>query len=245
MALLNKIKLFFWPGPDFGTRDRFELRELLQKGPEVETLDVGFGNGCMTFASADMGKRAIGVSILQHEVDKAMALRSEFGLADDRRCLFKKIHFNKLREEGLGPFDQIIMFEVLEHIIDDQLAIKSAVELLKPRGQLHISVPNIDHHSHFEPLNRFENGGHVRHGYSFERLQKLLLDHGLEILDRRGIGGLGSIVGFKVVAVARRAPGVLGQMLSLFSFLLLWPLVKILNLIFPKPWSLYILACKK
>jgi 2-polyprenyl-3-methyl-5-hydroxy-6-metoxy-1,4-benzoquinol methylase len=238
------IKKIFWPGPDFGTRDRYNLRKLLLKGDDIETLDVGFGNGCMTFFAAQNGKRALGVSILQHEVDKATSLRSLFKL-ENNQCQFEKIHFNEVSSTGHGPFDQIVMFEVLEHIADDNQAIATAYKLLKSRGQLHITVPNMDHHGHFETLTRFENGGHVRHGYTQDRLQELLQQNGFEILDRRGVGGEGSILGFKIVALLRRAPGPIGQILSLLGFIMLSPFVCLLNSLFPGPWSHYILACKK
>ncbi|PIP96568.1 MAG: hypothetical protein COW00_19330 [Bdellovibrio sp. CG12_big_fil_rev_8_21_14_0_65_39_13] len=244
MSLSLIVKRLFWPGPDFGTRDRYNLRKLLLKGQEIESLDVGFGNGCMTYFAASKGKSALGVSILEREVLKANSLRSLFNL-NDEKCQFKHVHFNKLQESGSGPFDQIIMFEVLEHIVDDNSAIENAYKLLKPRGQLHITVPNRDSHGHFESLNRFENGGHVRHGYDFESLQKLLEAHGFEILDRRGVGFNGSILGFKAIAFLRRAPGPIGQLLSLLGFIVLWPFVQILNLLSCRPWSIYILACRK
>ncbi|GAB4410563.1 MAG: hypothetical protein OHK0056_13650 [Bacteriovoracaceae bacterium] len=238
------IKKIFWPGPDFGTRDRYKLKKLLLKGPGVRTLDVGFGNGCMTIYAGQKGEYSCGVSILEHEVIKANNLKLAFGL-DDQRCMFKKVHLNEMDESDSHKFDQIIMFEVLEHIVDDKTAVEKAYRLLKERGQLHVCVPNRDFHFHFEPLNRFENGGHVRHGYDFQSLQYLLENAGFEILDRRGVSGNGSVLGFKVVAFLRKFPGPLGQILSLIGFLIMWPVVQLINVFNCRPWSIYMLACKR
>ena len=87
----------------------------------------------MTYFAVSKGKSALGVSILEREVLKANFLRSLFNL-NDEKCQFKYVHFNKLQESGSGLFDQIIMFEVLEHIVDDNSAIENAYKLLKPRG---------------------------------------------------------------------------------------------------------------
>lgn len=243
-SLTTWIKKLFWPGPDFGTRDRFALRRFLLEGPEITTLDVGFGNGCMTFESARRGKRALGISILPHEVEKASSLRAAFAL-EPTRCEFACARFEALAQGQPEAYDQVVMFEVLEHIVDDAGALRAAHRLLKDRGQLHLTVPNMDSHVHFEPLNRHENGGHVRHGYARDRLEALLVAAGFDILDRRGVGGLGSVLGFKAVALARRPPGLLGQGLSLLAFVVSWPLVRVLNALPCQPWSLYVRACKR
>lgn len=116
------------------------------------------------------------------------------------------------------------------------------IEMSEQNGQL---FDQINHHIHFESLNRFENGGHARHGYDFTSLQKLLEDNGFEILDQRGVGYLSYVMGFKAISKFRRLPGLLGQSLTVMGFFILFKFVKSINLLSCKPWFLYFLACKK
>jgi 2-polyprenyl-3-methyl-5-hydroxy-6-metoxy-1,4-benzoquinol methylase len=55
-------------------------------------------------------------------------------------------------------FDTIFMFEVLEHIEDDRAALSRVRELLRPSGQILLSVPA--HESSFGPSDVF--AGHYR-----------------------------------------------------------------------------------
>jgi len=116
---------------------------------------------------------------------------------------------------------------------------------LEPDGWLHITVPNRDNHWHFEGVQRVETGQHVRHGYDFPSLEAMLQRHGLEPIDRLGVGGIGTILGFLAVANAGKLPGMAGRAGSVIAFFMAWPVVKVLDLIPCKPWSLYVLAAKR
>lgn len=238
------VKKMLWPGPDFGTRVRYQLKDRLLKGAEIESLDIGFGNGCLTMAAALGGKRALGVSIDKQAITRAKKFRDGMGLSADR-CEFKEISAYDLSLENVGTFDQIIAFEVLEHLMNDDEVVSRCAGLLKKDGWLHICVPNRDNHIHFEGVFRTENGQHVRHGYDMNHLEALVRRHGFEPIDRLGVGGLGTVWGFLAVANARKLPGLLGQSMSVFVFFLVWPLVKIFDLIPCQPWSLYLLAAKR
>ena len=239
----NIIKKIFWPGPDFGTRSRYSLKKRLLTGKNIRTLDVGFGNACMTIYAATYGAYAKGVTILENEIEKAKLMAKTFGL-NENSISFEKKHFIELEEKN-EKFDQIIMFEVLEHIENDLLALNKCHKLLNDKGLLHITVPNRDNHIHFEGVSRFENGSHVRHGYHYTGIEQLLINAGFEPVDRIGVGKLGTIIGFLIVAKIRKLPLGLGQLGSLLSWIIFWPFEKILNLLPCIPWSLYILAKKK
>lgn len=72
-------------------------------------------------------------------------------------------------------FDTVLCSEVIEHIVDDQQAVKELSRVLKPGGRLIISVPvppgNID-------LDQY---GHKREGYTPENLRVLLKTQGLAV----------------------------------------------------------------
>jgi len=46
-----------------------------------------------------------------------------------------------------GPFDYVVMGDVLEHLRNPQKTLQKAVRLLKPTGYILSSVPNISHNA--------------------------------------------------------------------------------------------------
>lgn len=72
-------------------------------------------------------------------------------------------------------FDVTTMFDVLEHIEDDRLAVKEALRVTKPGGWILISTPYHDwHYPHYGFMRRYcppeqalmAEWGHVRRGYT-------------------------------------------------------------------------------
>jgi SAM-dependent methyltransferase len=66
--------------------------------------------------------------------------------------------------------------EVLEHVPDDELAVRELSRVLQPGGALVLSVPTPP--AVFDPA-------HVREGYTADQLRTLFGRHGLEIVDAR------------------------------------------------------------
>jgi SAM-dependent methyltransferase len=83
-----------------------------------------------------------------------------------------------------SSFDAVTMFDVLEHIPDDQTAMAEALRVLKPGGYLLVSTPNssiwrFPHYRLLRPICPAEalimaEWGHVRRGYTLAGLEKLL-----------------------------------------------------------------------
>jgi SAM-dependent methyltransferase len=238
------MKRLLWPGPDFTTRARYSLKRRFLKGPGVTTLDIGCGNGCMTLAAAEAGGSAIGVTIDPDFIARAEAFRDRLGVPADC-CRFQKLSIYDLCHANLGTFDQVILFEVLEHLYHDELAISICAALLKPDGWLHVTVPNRDSHRHFGGVDRVETGAHVRHGYDYPTLEALLRRHGLEPLDREGNGGIGTVYGFLAVVAANKLPRPFGPIAGVVTFFLAWPMVKLLDILPAAPLALYVLAAKR
>jgi SAM-dependent methyltransferase len=84
---------------------------------------------------------------------------------------------------GDASFDAITMFDLLEHVPEDQQAIAEALRVLKPDGVLMISTPNenwrFPYYDFMKPICPSEASimaewGHVRRGYSLEQLKALI-----------------------------------------------------------------------
>ena len=80
-------------------------------------------------------------------------------------------------------FDAVTLFDVLEHIPDDQLAVSEVLRVLRPGGSLIISVPNESWRFPYYAVMKnicpseeemFADWGHVRRGYSLRQLEQLL-----------------------------------------------------------------------
>lgn len=81
-----------------------------------------------------------------------------------------------------GAFDAVTLFDVLEHIRDDDAAAREALRVTRPNGAVLVSTPNTDWHYPFyrfmKPLCPTEtelmaSWGHVRRGYSAAELAAL------------------------------------------------------------------------
>jgi SAM-dependent methyltransferase len=80
-------------------------------------------------------------------------------------------------------FDAITMFDLLEHVPDDNKAIAQALRVLRPGGVILISTPNenwrFPYYGFMKPFcpteeEKFAEWGHVRRGYSLGDLKRLI-----------------------------------------------------------------------
>lgn len=134
-------------------------------------LDVGCGNGLYALDCQDRCSEII-------QVD----------LEDRRDPQARNFKFYTMNAEDLsslnGPFDNIIAFDIIEHLDDDMGFLKSAHRLLKDGGKLFVSVPNEDN-SLLEKINlahiHFTDKTHRRE-YSHEGLKSILEDNHFKIV---------------------------------------------------------------
>jgi SAM-dependent methyltransferase len=152
---------------------------------EVSTLEIGSGGGPF---SVELLARRNKVRVI--EIDDATAKKT-LGKADlyfpDSSFEIIIGHVNKL-DLG-GPYHQVVMTEVLEHIKDDRECLKRIYVSLEPGGRLVISTPTaiggLLKNDHVSPT---ENGHHVRVGYEGPELDKYLHDLGFVVIYRTHYG---------------------------------------------------------
>jgi predicted TPR repeat methyltransferase len=119
-----------------------ERRDLVAKLPRPlgSVLDVGCGAGGVGRALREAGAaRLTGV-----ELDPVAGARA--------REVFDEVHVGTV-EQALadgrlqGPFDTIVVYDVLEHLVDPADVLRRVRALCAAGGHLHVSVPNARHFS--------------------------------------------------------------------------------------------------
>ncbi len=135
-------------------------------------LDVGCGNGLYSF-------------FCQNTCPDVL----QIDLYDRRDIRSSKLPFKMMNAEDLsdldGSYDNIIAFDIIEHLDDDGRFLNSAYRLLKHGGKLIVSVPNEDN-SLLEQLNlahiHFTDKTHRRE-YSAEKLHALVQKAGFAVIE--------------------------------------------------------------
>ena len=117
---------------------RYVFRRALKVKPGDVALDVGSGDGLFTIELARRGARAYGIDIEHRDIARGRARLHDLGL-EERVTL----------EEGDGvtlpfadaTFDHAIANCTIEHIPDDDAALKEMYRVLKFGGRLALTVP--------------------------------------------------------------------------------------------------------
>jgi SAM-dependent methyltransferase len=193
-------------------------------GGSLRTLDAGCGNGAFSIYAARRGNEVVAASFSVSEQEAARRRADELGVGGIEFHTLDLRELDKHRE-SLGRFDQIICFETIEHVTDDDGLIRSLAAMLEPGGQLLLTTPFEGHHPlyseerHPSPV---EDGSHVRYGYDEERLRQIAQGAGLEIKCESFISG---VVSQKLTDVMRRCSARLGRLGGWLIVLPLRPLV--------------------
>jgi SAM-dependent methyltransferase len=139
-------------------------------GPYDLLVDLGAGSGEMSARLVESGFARQAVAV---EPDGAnfKKLTSRYAKLKHCRCLNSSIESMTLDP---GSADLVLSTQVLEHIADDDTAVARIAELTAPKGFAVISVPH--------PPEIFPNPGHVRPGYTCERLTDLFQKHGFQMI---------------------------------------------------------------
>lgn len=169
---------------DPAVMDRFFwLKKHLKSGP-LKTLDAGCGSGAFTMYAAKVGNDALGISFDERNNKAATERANILGLKNVKFITGDLRQLDKM-SGTLGKFNQIICCETIEHILGDQKLIKDFASLLNPGGRVLLTTP----YKKYKPLygdtktglSAWEDGGHVRYGYSLEEMSSLMENAGLKM----------------------------------------------------------------
>jgi 2-polyprenyl-3-methyl-5-hydroxy-6-metoxy-1,4-benzoquinol methylase len=106
--------------------------------PLGRVLDVGCGEGGASGPLRARGATWIsGIEILAEPAAKAAERYDEVEVGDALETL----------ERVRGPFDTILCYDVLEHLVDPAALVRRLRDVAAPGGRLHVSVPNARHYS--------------------------------------------------------------------------------------------------
>jgi SAM-dependent methyltransferase len=192
------LKALLWPGTNWVSRDKAKLTRMLLTGtPEkpVRTLDCGCGNAYFAHQAVRRWGTCLGITIHDWERRNCEEMRDYLGVPEGQ-MEFRVCRLDELAADPdyLGRFDQVLLLDVIEHILDARATLRQLHGLLDEDGFLYITTPDRDWQAHANTIRvtRFEDGWHVRNGYTFEQLEALLEASGFEPIDRLRFGTLGS-----------------------------------------------------
>jgi 2-polyprenyl-3-methyl-5-hydroxy-6-metoxy-1,4-benzoquinol methylase len=176
---------------------RVILSDFLKNTRPVSVLDVGCSIGYDCFALA-MKKdwSVLGVDIDKTSIQLANRIKE---ILKCKNAEFRLVDVLDGSFEG-KQFDVVILFEVLEHIQEDEKAIRKINKLLKTNGLLLIAVPYSERTETFaDPKvafklkgeakveGEFVGGYHWREGYNEKTLTNLLKKEGFKLSELKHV----------------------------------------------------------
>jgi SAM-dependent methyltransferase len=173
---------------DAYTWHRYELiKPFLIRGP-IRSLNIGTGGGVETLRLLGRGNQ---VTTIEYSEDAAQRTR-ERAVRGGYSAQHAGLTGHVLKVPLDAKFHQIMMCEVLEHIMDDAAVLKRLADWLEPGGRLILSTPTASYGQlPGDTLSTTEDGGHVRVGYDGPELDAMLARVGLVTQKRIFNSGLG------------------------------------------------------
>ncbi len=177
-----------------------------------EVLEVGAGHGTFTDLLRARSAKVVATDVSQRCAD---SLRTRF--ADDPRVTVLQGSVAAATE--FSPYDSAVLINVLEHIEDDDGALRELSATLKPGGHLILWVPAFAFlYSDFD-----RKIGHYRR-YRMAGLKARLSGTGYDVTHIRYVNSVGALAWLVVARLLGRAPTG-GRSVKIYDFLFV-PLLK-------------------
>ena len=155
----------------------FEFKEMLRgvhMKPADVILDVGCGDGALALILGKSAAKVVGLDINASAIERANGIAAVTATSIKTEFLCKK-----LEDAGFADdtFDKIFSFSVIEHIPNYVEVLREAYRVLKPGGQMVISVDSLMGMS-AERIERHRTVFSVQHYFTPKSLSKLLKEIG-------------------------------------------------------------------
>jgi SAM-dependent methyltransferase len=240
ISLSNRFRWWLMPGLDLFTRRRTRLSRHWLRG-ERKVLDAGSGNGWFSYLAYRSGAWVTAVNIEGRQVEKAISFYNSWRRISPQRLKFLKMDLRSFSFPE-AEFDEIICYEVLEHIVNDVDICRKFWKTLKPGGYLHLCCPYAEHPRWRKELLYSElSGAHVRRGYTLESYRRLLEPIGFRIV---AVEGMGAAALAKFSIFLQRLRGYFCDVWCLPLFILAIPITWLDPGKIKVPFSLYVKAVK-
>jgi len=156
------------------------MKPFLPHGP-ISALNIGTGGGVETLRLLRRGNRVTTIDLDPVAARRTRARAERWGYGDRHHGAVGHV----LQADVTGPFQLVLMAEVLEHVADDLGALRRIASWLAPGGRLVLSTPTASHGVlPGDVLSTVEDGGHVRPGYDGPELDAMLAGLGM-VTERR------------------------------------------------------------
>lgn len=141
--------------------------------PGMRVLDVGSGRGWFSLAAARLGAEVTALDLSEENLAR---IKKE-------NPSIKTVYADACSIPELGKFDLAVALEVLEHLVEPELALRGIRERLNPDGTLLVTVPYKEaisyslciHCNQKTPMN-----AHL-HSFNRESLAALLVKNGFRV----------------------------------------------------------------
>jgi 2-polyprenyl-6-hydroxyphenyl methylase / 3-demethylubiquinone-9 3-methyltransferase len=150
-------------------------------------IDVGCGAGLLCEPLARMGAQVTGLDAAPENIAAAQAHATRQRLEIDYQV-------RGVETMDCPPFDLVTSMEVIEHVADPALFVRSLAKMLAPNGLMIVSTPNRTAASRLGMITLGEGMGHIPKGthdwnafLTPEELTVLLNDAGLRVTHMQGI----------------------------------------------------------
>lgn len=160
--------------------------------PLGRVLDVGCGAGAVGTSLRAAGAPAL-VGVELHEPS-----------AREAEAIFDEVHVGAVEavlERGAlrGPFDTIVAYDVLEHLVDPEAVLRALRGVAAPGGRIHVSVPNARHWTLLRDLAVRGTFGYTEWGHRDATHLRWFTRHDIEALLRA--------TGWAVTSTSSSVPG--------------------------------------